>query len=118
MSRHEEARIIEPAINVRLYNLIDIAANTADQPDVWIRKNRMEDVADASANDNADIVLCENLQSLPKGKIVKIEFLCLDYPIILKIKQQEPRARIKNRWNPRFKNGYRYSVHNGKHPIR
>jgi hypothetical protein len=34
MSRHEEARIIEPAINVRFYNLIDIAANTADQPDV------------------------------------------------------------------------------------
>jgi hypothetical protein len=34
MARHEEARIIEPAVNVRFDNLIHVAANTADQPDV------------------------------------------------------------------------------------
>jgi hypothetical protein len=97
VSRHEEARIIEPAGDVRLYNFIHIAANTADQPDVGIRKKRMEDIADAPANNNGDIVLFKNLQPLPEGKIIKIELLSRDYPIIFKINQQQPGARIKNR---------------------
>jgi hypothetical protein len=57
----------------------------------------MEDIADASANDNGNIVLCENLESLPEGKIIKIEFRSLDDPIILEINQQQPGAGIKNR---------------------
>jgi hypothetical protein len=84
MARHVEARIIDPAFYISFYNLIHIAANTADQLNVRIRKNRIEDIADTSANDNGDIVLFENLQSLPEGKIVKIEFLSGNYPIIFK----------------------------------
>ena len=57
----------------------------------------MEDIADASANDNGHIVLCENLESLPEGKIIEIEFRSLDDLIILKIDQQKPGAGIKNR---------------------
>jgi hypothetical protein len=34
MARHEKARIIEPVVNMRLYDFIHIAANTADQPDI------------------------------------------------------------------------------------
>jgi len=34
IARHEETRIIEPAVNVRFDNLIYVAANTADQQDV------------------------------------------------------------------------------------
>jgi hypothetical protein len=57
----------------------------------------MEDIADASANDNGYIVLCENLESLPEGKIIESEFRSLDDPIIFKINQQKPGAGIKNR---------------------
>jgi hypothetical protein len=87
MARHEEARIIDPAFYISFHNLIHIAANTADQPDVLIQKNRMEDIADTSANDNGDIVLFKNLQSLPEGEIIKIEFLSGNYLIIFKINQ-------------------------------
>ena len=118
MAWHEKARIIEPVVNMRLYDFIYIAANTADQPDIWTRENRMEDIADASANDNGHIILCENLESLPERKIIEIEFRSLDDQIILKINQQKPGAGIKNRWNPRFKNGYGDSVHDSKQSLR
>jgi len=97
MSRHEEARIIKPAIDVRFYNFIHIAANTADEPDVGIRKKRMEDGTDTPANNQAHIALFKNLQAFPKGKIIKIKLLSRYYPIIIKVNQQQPGARIKNR---------------------
>ena len=34
ISRHEEKGVIEPAVDVSLYNLIHISADSADQPDV------------------------------------------------------------------------------------
>ena len=34
MARHEKARVIEPVVNMGLYDFIHIAANTADQPDI------------------------------------------------------------------------------------
>jgi hypothetical protein len=97
MSRHEEARIIKPTVDVRFYNFIHIAANTADEPDVGIRKKRMEDIADAPANNNGHIALFKKLQALPEGKTIKIELLSRYYPIIFKVNQQQPGARIKNR---------------------
>jgi len=87
MARHEETRLIETAVDVSFYDLIHIAANTCDPPDVQIRERRIEHVADAPANDHGDIVLFENPQSLLKGKIIKIEFLSRDDPIIFKINQ-------------------------------
>jgi hypothetical protein len=33
----------------------------------------MEDIADASANNDCDIIFFKNLQSLPEGKIINIE---------------------------------------------
>ena len=97
MPRHEEARIIKPAVDMRFYNFIYIAANTADEPDVGIRKKRMENIADAPANNNGHIALFKNLQALPEGKTIKIELLSRYYPIIFKVNQQQPGARIKNR---------------------
>jgi hypothetical protein len=87
MTRHEEAWIIEPVIDVSFNDLIHIAANTCDQPDIQMRKRQIEYVADAAANDYGDIVLFEDPQSLLEGKIIKIEFLSRDDPIIFKINQ-------------------------------
>ena len=103
---------------MRLYNLIYIAANTADQEDVWIRKNRMEDIADAPANDNGNSVLFHDLQPLPEGKIIQIKFLSCDFATFFKFNQQDPGAGIKNRWNTGIKNGYGYGGHNVRIPIR
>jgi len=57
----------------------------------------MEDIADPSANDLGDIVDQKNSQPLAKGKIIKIEFLSGDFPLIYKINQSESGAGIKNR---------------------
>ena len=57
----------------------------------------MEYITDAPANDDGNIVLCENLKSLLEGKIIKIEFRSLDDPIIIEINQQHPGAGIQNR---------------------
>ena len=103
IARHEEARIIEPVLNMRFDHLIDIAANTADELDVWVRKNRVKDIADAAANNDADSVFFKNLQPLVKGEMIKIEFFARKLQVIVKINQQQPGADIKNRWNPRFK---------------
>jgi len=47
----------------------------------------MEDIADPSANDLGDIVDQKTSQPLAKGKIIKIEFLSGDFPLIYKINQ-------------------------------
>ena len=87
VARHKKARIFQPAVEVGFDNLVHISANAADQQEVWIRKNSMEDIADASANNDGDTIFYKNPQPLLEGKIIKIEFPLSDLPIVFRINQ-------------------------------